>query len=56
MKKNVNCLFRNCLFTMHSALPREGGEGGRQVETEGQTGLDTDQQVPALYCIVQLLP
>ena len=43
---NVNCLFTNCLFTMRSALPREGG--GRQVETEGQTGLDTDQQVPAL--------
>ena len=44
---------------MCSALPWEGGEGGgrggegergggRQVETEGQTSLDTDQQVPAL--------
>ena len=46
MKKNVNCLFTNCLFTMRSALLREGG--GRQVETEGQTGLDTYQQGPAL--------
>ena len=33
---------------MRSTLPREDGEGGRQVETEGQTGSDTDQQVPAL--------
>ena len=54
---SIECqLFVYKLFVYNAQCTATGGRGGgRQVETEGQTGLDTDQQVPALYCIVQLL-
>ena len=40
------CLETVCLQCAAHCRGREGR--GRRVETEGQTGLDTDQQVPAL--------
>ena len=47
---SIECqLFVYKLFVYNVQRTAAGGRGGgRQVETEGQTGLDTDQQVPAL--------
>ena len=46
---SIECqLFVYKLFVYNAQRTAVGGRGGgRQVETEGQTGLDTDQQVPA---------